>query len=294
MSNEHNLLFEKVRSGAVLSEQEFALFQTLNNNNTQHLQQTTTTTITREPLFGGINPYPTFTNPKGYAYRGSSDCRKCNGLGYKVSKRKGGKYTSCKSCMQSLGYCPKCNSTGFNTKNGKACNCKIKLAKREENKLHKLEQQRIKGQSNILQNQNENHLLQKEMIMQNNLNNNLHTGQMIQSNEIIHTNSGLTTQKVVLAPFTNPKNYAYQGVPGCKKCNGVGYKVSKRGKHTACKSCMKALGHCPKCNSTGIKLRNGKVCNCKEKLLKREEKKRIKEEARIHKEEQKRIKAGLV
>jgi hypothetical protein len=57
-------------------------------------------------------------------FKGVPGCPKCNGAGFKTSKKKQGKTKPCKICMKSTGFCPKCNGTGFKIKNKKECKCK--------------------------------------------------------------------------------------------------------------------------------------------------------------------------
>lgn len=62
-------------------------------------------------------------------------------------------------------------------------------------------------------------------------------------------------------------NINFKGVPGCTKCNGSGFKTSKKhGKTKPCKICIKSTGFCPKCNGTGFKIKNKKECKCKKIL----------------------------
>jgi len=79
----------------------------------------------------------------------------------------------------------------------------------------------------------------------------------------------------------NPaQKYNFQGIPGCHKCNGTGYKVSKKGdgKQKLCSACLEVKGVCPKCNGTGMKIdKPGKVCKCKEKASKKADKKSSKD-----------------
>lgn len=55
---------------------------------------------------------------------------------------------------------------------------------------------------------------------------------------------------------------SFSGVPGCPECNGSGFTIHK-GKKKHCKSCMKELNYCPKCNNTG-NLEDGSLCDCRE------------------------------
>lgn len=69
--------------------------------------------------------------------------------------------------------------------------------------------------------------------------------------------------------------YNFQGMPGCVKCNGTGFKISKKkdGKQKLCSACVKAKGFCPKCNGTGVRAdKGGKACKCKEKAEKKSSK----------------------
>lgn len=75
---------------------------------------------------------------------------------------------------------------------------------------------------------------------------------------------------------SNPaQKYNFQGVPGCVKCNGTGFKVSKKadGKQKLCSACLEVKGVCPKCNGTGFKIgKPDKACKCKEKASKKSSK----------------------
>jgi hypothetical protein len=57
-------------------------------------------------------------------FKGVTGCLKCNGTGYKVSKKEGGKNKPCKLCVQASGLCPKCNNTGVKIGTTKTCKCK--------------------------------------------------------------------------------------------------------------------------------------------------------------------------
>jgi len=80
-----------------------------------------------------IQPTTHFTQPVN-AFKGIPGCLKCNGTGFKVSKKKDGKQKPCKLCVQSSGFCPKCNNTGLKIKNGKPCKCKEKKDKKKDKK----------------------------------------------------------------------------------------------------------------------------------------------------------------
>jgi hypothetical protein len=55
----------------------------------------------------------------------------------------------------------------------------------------------------------------------------------------------------------------FRGVPGCKRCSGNGYRRSRKHSHLkACRTCVKATGHCGVCSNTGIRIDDAKKCNC--------------------------------
>jgi hypothetical protein len=84
----------------------------------------------------------------------------------------------------------------------------------------------------------------------------------------ISTNQGQSVPMINSSFQPISTNSVFQGVPGCHKCGGTGYKSSKKKSHKSkpCKVCMKALGHCSKCNNTGFKIKNpSKACKCKGK-----------------------------
>ena len=82
-----------------------------------------------------------------------------------------------------------------------------------------------------------------------------------------HNSGGQPNNALHSGQFTQNTDGKLLGVPGCVKCNGTGFKKSKKsdGKIKNCKSCMKKSGSCSKCNGTGLKIKDGKACKCKTK-----------------------------
>ena len=84
------------------------------------------------------------------------------------------------------------------------------------------------------------------------------------SSTIITTNSNFIPSVGI---SMGTQQVRFIGVVGCFKCNGSGWKFSKKkNKLKACKKCMQAKGLCAHCGNTGFKYKNGKVCKCKNKL----------------------------
>ncbi len=55
----------------------------------------------------------------------------------------------------------------------------------------------------------------------------------------------------------------FRAITGCHNCRGSGYALSRHGRQTVCPNCISANRYCPKCNNTGYKIKNGKMCNHK-------------------------------
>jgi hypothetical protein len=84
------------------------------------------------------------------------------------------------------------------------------------------------------------------------------------------TTSYIPSQQIISGPNYYPYHHkglldkigdVFKAVSGCGSCNGSGWVMSKYGNQTYCPSCINANGYCPKCNNTGIKWKNGKICH---------------------------------
>jgi len=85
----------------------------------------------------------------------------------------------------------------------------------------------------------------------------LHQGGLQTTQPILSSGNYISTTTSSL-PVTN-----YRGIPGCKVCQGIGFRKSKKHAHMkACKPCVKATGQCGVCNNTGIRLDDHKNCTC--------------------------------